>query len=308
MTNPAFTGFLRSHWRCVECSSTAIPIVESGIRCAACGAAFMLAGGAPVLLRRDNSLFSPSSFHDGHAPPSKNALRSLLPSPSVNLAREKAFRELRERLETQAAVILIVGGGRQRSEVQQSVNSSGRHLVIAFDIGRDSDVDAFADAHDLPLADGSVDCVITTAVLEHVAEPGTAVAEIRRVLKPAGLLYSEIPFMQQVHEGAYDFTRFTLGGHRLLLRDFEEIRSGAVAGPFTALVWSIEHAAASLAPRWARTPVRAAARLGFFWLKYFDYVTGHSSEAVDASSCTFVLARRSGEPSTPADVVARYGK
>ena len=307
MTKP-FAGFLQSHWRCVECSSTVAPIVGNGIRCAACGADFTLAGGTPVLLRRDNSLFSPSSYRDGHLPPSRSALRSLLPTPSVNLARESAFRKLRERLDAQPAVILIVGGGRQRGEVQKALNASGRHLVMAFDVGRDSEVDAFADAHDLPLADGCVDCVITTAVLEHVAEPATAVAEIHRVLKSGGLLYSEIPFMQQVHEGAYDFTRFTLGGHRLLLTDFEEMASGAVAGPFTALVWSIEHAAASLAPRWARTPARAAARLLFFWLKYLDYVTGDSPEALDASSCTFVLARKSGKASTAADIVARYGK
>ncbi|CAH2407660.1 hypothetical protein MES5069_620012 [Mesorhizobium escarrei] len=34
--------------------------------------------------------------------------------------------------------------------------------------------------------------------------------------------------MQQVHEGAYDFTRFTELGHRWLFRRFETISRGAL--------------------------------------------------------------------------------
>ncbi len=52
-------------------------------------------------------------------------------------------------------------------------------------------------------------------------EPERVVSEIARVLKPAGMVYSEIPFMQQVHEGAYDFTRFTDSGQRWLFRQFK---------------------------------------------------------------------------------------
>jgi len=56
------------------------------------------------------------------------------------------------------------------------------------------------------------DAVWIQAVLEHVLDPVRVVAEIHRVLRPGGLVYSEIPFMQEVHEGAYDFTRFRLSG------------------------------------------------------------------------------------------------
>ncbi len=44
--------------------------------------------------------------------------------------------------------------------------------------------------------------------------------EIHRVLKDDGIVYADTPFMQQVHEGAYDFTRFTLSGHRWLFKNF----------------------------------------------------------------------------------------
>ena len=62
-----------------------------------------------------------------------------------------------------------------------------------------------------------IDLVIIQAVLEHVMYPNKVVSEIYRVLKNDGLIYSETPFMQQVHEGPYDFSRFTESGHRLFL-------------------------------------------------------------------------------------------
>ena len=55
------------------------------------------------------------------------------------------------------------------------------------------------------------------------------------VYKDDGLVYADTPFMQQVHMGRYDFTRFTYLGHRRLFRKFEEIDSGAVSGPAMAL-------------------------------------------------------------------------
>jgi ubiquinone/menaquinone biosynthesis C-methylase UbiE len=67
-----------------------------------------------------------------------------------------------------------------------------------------------ADGHQLPIADGSVDGVWIQAVLEHVLDPSIVVQEIHRVLTPGGVVYAETPFMQPVHEGAYDFTRFSL--------------------------------------------------------------------------------------------------
>ena len=45
-----------------------------------------------------------------------------------------------------------------------------------------------ADAHDLPLADGSVDAVLCACVLCSVAQPPKVLAELRRVLVPGGQL------------------------------------------------------------------------------------------------------------------------
>jgi len=44
------------------------------------------------------------------------------------------------------------------------------------------------DATDLPYEDGSVDAVVLTAVLGEIPDPGAALSEIRRVLRPGGRL------------------------------------------------------------------------------------------------------------------------
>jgi ubiquinone/menaquinone biosynthesis C-methylase UbiE len=49
------------------------------------------------------------------------------------------------------------------------------------------------DLEAMPFADGSFSTVICTEVLEHVPYPGLALREIRRVLKPGGVLIGSVP-------------------------------------------------------------------------------------------------------------------
>lgn len=49
------------------------------------------------------------------------------------------------------------------------------------------------DAHAMPYPDSSFDMVICNAVLEHVAEPLTIMAEIKRVTAPGGLIVIGVP-------------------------------------------------------------------------------------------------------------------
>ena len=93
----------------------------------------------------------------------------------------------------------------------------------------------------MPLQSNSFDGVWIQAVLEHVVEPSKVVSEIYRVLKTHGIVYAETPFMQQVHEGAYDFTRYTVLGHRYLFKDFEMIGIGGNKGPELVLAWAFRY-------------------------------------------------------------------
>ncbi len=161
------------------------------------------------------------------------------------------------------------------------------------DVVPSTNIQYVCDGHDLPFESKTFDAVVLQAVLEHVIDPVRVVAEVRRVLRPCGLVYAETPFMQQVHAAALDFTRFTDLGHRRLFRYFEEIERGAASGPATALAWAIQHfmLAFSIGPR-SRKLLTGFARLGLFWLKYFDYSLVHRKAGCDAASSLFFLGRK----------------
>jgi SAM-dependent methyltransferase len=198
-------------------------------------------------------------------------------------------------------LLLVVGGGTIGNGVD-ALYSDSRLRVLAFDIVPTAHVQLVADGHQIPLADASVDAVVVQAVLEHVLDPWQVVAEIHRVLRPQGLVYAETPFMQQVHAGRYDFTRFSDSGHRWLFRNFTELDRGVVAGPGTALTWSIDHLARAVFR--SRTAGQIA-RLLFFWLRFADRVAD-PRYAADAASALYFLGRRSERPITPAEAVAGY--
>jgi SAM-dependent methyltransferase len=137
-------------------------------------------------------------------------------------------------------VVLMVGAGTMGAGCEPLYEDQDVRQ-IGFDIYPSNLTQFVADTHQIPLADSTVDGVVIQAVLEHVLEPAAVVAEIYRVLKPGGIVYAETPFMQQVHEGAYDFTRFTELGHRWLWRQFEEVERGVIGGPGLSLYWSARY-------------------------------------------------------------------
>jgi SAM-dependent methyltransferase len=283
--------------------------VDARLVCGGCGTAFPILDGRPILMRTDNELFPRSAYIDAGV--SRGSRRSrlarLVPSPSINLTYRENLQRFAAALEAAGATsLLVIGAGSQRAWLNGFFARQPSLRIAYSDVDVAGDVDLFCDAHELPFRDQSFDGVVVCAVLEHVMYPERAVAELHRVLAAGGAVYSEIPFLQQVHEGAYDFTRYTLSGHRRLMRGFEEVSSGVVAGPGTSLAWSLEHFAVALAPGVLRKPARLAARLAFFWLKYFDYLFGQSPAAVDGASGTFFLGRKSAAARSDNDIVSKY--
>ncbi len=75
--------------------------------------------------------------------------------------------------------------------------------------------------HNAAVPDQRFDCIVCTEVLEHTLQPFDAVAEMRRMLRPGGILAITVPFNFRVHGPLPDCWRFTEHGLRALLTDFD---------------------------------------------------------------------------------------
>lgn len=92
---------------------------------------------------------------------------------------------------------------------------------IGFDIAPGPGVDVVGDAHALPFGGNHFDMIVCTEVLEHLHTPEQAIAEMRRVLKPGGLLLLSTRFIFPIHDAPHDYFRYTKYGLKHLFRQWE---------------------------------------------------------------------------------------
>jgi len=121
-----------------------------------------------------------------------------------------------------------------------SGNSVLSDHIYNVDIFNYENVDLTCDIMNLPIKDSSVDYVFNIAVLEHVPEPEKAVAEIYRILKPGGYIYTVFPFMQGFHASPYDFSRRTSEGLKYLHKEFEKEELSCLGGPTSGMLWILQ--------------------------------------------------------------------
>ena len=176
----------------------------------------------------------------------KSLFRKVLMGENSDTRRN--FTYLARLLADCSSRVLVIGGGTVGSGANDFYDhcKSNNISIESIDVYASSHCSVVADAHYLPFSDECFDMVIIQAVLEHVANPEKVVGEIRRVLTRRGIVYAETPFMQCVHEGPYDFTRFTNSGHRYLFRDFDEISSGVHHGAFSSSLFVVSYAISGL--------------------------------------------------------------
>lgn len=84
----------------------------------------------------------------------------------------------------------------------------------AWNYGR---LDAVADLVALPFRNGQFEAAIHIVTLEHLREPGDALAEIARSLAPGGRLLVAAPHEWEVHQAPHDYFRYTSYGLCYLL-------------------------------------------------------------------------------------------
>jgi SAM-dependent methyltransferase len=301
--------------RCPVCTD-AVDLDTDTARCVntACGTTYPVLDGVPVLVNEARSVFTIDGFRRRNATFFRPRARLLaaVDRRLPELQRAKS-RRIYERLapmllgDTDQPLVLVVGGGITGRGMEPLLERCPPIELVETDVSWAPRTALICDGHDLPFADGTFDGVIAQAVLEHVVDPRRCVDEIHRVLKPGGLVYAQTPFMQQVHAGAYDFTRFTLLGHRRLFNRFSEVESGAGNGPGSALAWSWQYFLLSFAESPApRAALRAFARLSAFWLKYVDILLERKAGALDAAVGYFFIGRRSEETLSDRELVTLY--
>ena len=86
-----------------------------------------------------------------------------------------------------------------------------RYLGADFAGNPDADI-IIRDSGELPLPDESVDCVLSTQVLEHVEHPEKYLAEAWRVLRPDGALVLSTHGVWRYHPDPTDYWRWTVDG------------------------------------------------------------------------------------------------
>jgi SAM-dependent methyltransferase len=277
-----------------------------------CGQSFPTPGGIPILINEAVSTFKIQYYRHpaSHSRRTRirNFVRAITPRISANVAAPRNYRDFARLLlaRSKSPRVLVIGGAEPGIGMQE-LYAEPRIKLVETDVEVGSRTQIVCDAATLPFRSGSFDGIIMQAVLEYVLDPYHCAAEAWRVLNQDGLVYSEMPFMQQVHGGRYDFTRLTHSGHRRLFRHFSEISSGACSGPGMVLAWSVQQMFLSfVGSSMLRDVVRFGASCSLFWLKYFDRILVRQKAGIDGAGGTFFMGRKSVEALSDTELIRLY--
>lgn len=263
--------------------------------------------GLPVLINPGKTLFDSTNIGSPVIPRRSsliNSIKNKLDSNRVVQFQCPLFIDSVKKIAKQErarARVLVVGGGNLGVGVA-ALYTDPDIDIVSFDVYWSDAISFIADGHDIPVTDGSFHGVWIQAVLEHVLDPSRVVAELQRVLCAGGCVYAEVPFMQMVHEGPYDFERFSHSGLRWLFRHFDELRSGSVDGPGTVLRWAIRYFV------WSSTNSRniaSAVYWGLLWLSWIDRLVPESRRIL-SSSGFFFLGKKSDAQMEIESIVGYY--
>jgi SAM-dependent methyltransferase len=183
------------------------------------------------------------------------------------------------------SVVVNLGSGTHR--LSQS--------IINVDISPYKNVDVVADIYALPFPDNSIDGIINISVLEHISNANAAINEIRRVLKPGGLIFSVIPFIEGYHASPYDYIRWTRSGVEILFTGFDIIEIGIFGGPTSSFLWILQEWLATLLSfniSYLYRFLLILFMLLTFPLKFLDYILSRYKSAQNIASDFYFFGKK----------------
>jgi hypothetical protein len=182
---PRCLSSIRDAGRQPFCSSPACSHYKAG---------FPVVNGQPVLIDFASSIFDRAMYQVDsgsalHRDVSRRSLGSRLHRLAfginpVAVANCRKFLDLLKK-NSDRPLVLVIGGGAIGSGAEQLYGDPSIEL-IGTDVYASPHTVLVADAHRLPFEDGMFDGVWIQAVLEHVLEPETMVAQIHRVMRRPG--------------------------------------------------------------------------------------------------------------------------
>lgn len=194
--------------RCPDCGGTVVPS-GTGFACRVCefhsptNRNFHPQRATCVQLRFQRSMRGPA----------EDALRAIdLSAPAMAFAGPAAVRDSRELMSEIAARLPAGGDALDLGCGPRDQSAALEYLGFRY-VGLDYSTpaaDLLGDAHAIPFADGSFDCVFSYAVLEHLHNPFIAFSEVARVLRPGGWFIGTVSQGEPFHSSYFHHTPWAL--------------------------------------------------------------------------------------------------
>jgi SAM-dependent methyltransferase len=136
-------------------------------------------------------------------------------------------------------LVLNVGAGYRKNATRYYKYNN----VVNTEIFPYPTTDVVCNGDNLPFKDNSFDVVLSLAVLEHVKNPWLHAEELIRVLKPGGVIYADVPFLQPYHGYPYHYFNMTTAGLKSLFEKNITVIKHSVepwSKPVFTLTWFLQ--------------------------------------------------------------------
>ncbi|HVO63488.1 MAG TPA: class I SAM-dependent methyltransferase [Terriglobales bacterium] len=191
-----------------------------------------VSGGTPSKADVCSSLSSAESVEEVDRVAKQRLYPSITDSSWLVLrARRQLFLQWLTKIPGKKISVLDVGG---RIQPYRPLLNGREEKYVAVDTRRSPRVSVLAAAEEIPLESEQFDLVICTQVLQYVADPARAIAEMFRLLKPGGHLLMSVPAAYP-RDSEHECWRFLPHGLKTLTGSFSSAEIAAEGGSISGL-------------------------------------------------------------------------